>query len=367
MSLEAQPPSRATGPSYGFSIRTHLLRLIAAVILPMLALAGVLAWYYGSAARQTIEAERLDVANNLANLLDREIGTLGGFLNGLSISPGFRSGDAGVVEVTAALARERGFEVLALFDRAGALQLVVPPQARDLLVSGAAAGVPEVIGGRSLYLSDLKEVAAAKPGLFFLSVPVVVDGRVAYVLSGGVSPKRLQALFAEAGLRPGWGGGIVDRSGILVARSRDANLYVGKPAQPPMAAAAKGEAPSGLFDVVDRDGIDVRNSFYRSPISGWTAGVAVPASVVNAPMWQTAMILAVAAAFFILVSLLLALLVARRITQAVHQLGQAVVAFATGEPVAVPATTLTELRDVLSLIEGTAAVGPSRPYPPNRG
>jgi hypothetical protein len=87
-------PSRAAGPSYGFSIRTHLLRLIAAVILPMLVLAGVLAWYYGSAARQTIEAERLDVANNLANLLDREIGALGGFLNGLSISPGFRSGDA---------------------------------------------------------------------------------------------------------------------------------------------------------------------------------------------------------------------------------------------------------------------------------
>ncbi len=367
MSIEAQPPSRASGPSYGFSIRTHLLRLIAAVILPMLALAGVLAWYYGSAARQTIEAERLDVANNLANLLDREIGILGGFLNGLSISPGFRSGEAGVVEVTAALARERGFEVLALFDRTGAPQLVVPPQARDLLVSGADAGVPEVIGGRALYLSDLKEVAAAKPGLFFVSVPVVVDGRVAYVLSGGVSPKRLQALFAEAGLRPGWGGSIVDRSGILVARYRDANLYVGKPAQPPMAAAAMGEAPSGLFDVIDRDGIDVRNSFYRSPLSGWTAGVAVPATVVNAPMWHTAMILAVAAVFFILVSLVLALLVASRITRAVHQLGQAVVAFATGEPVAVPATTLTELRDVLSLIEGTAAVGPSRPYPPNRG
>ena len=206
-----------------------------------------------------------------------------------------------------------------------------------------------------------------KPGLFFISVPVVVDGRVAYVLSGGVSPKRLQALFAEAGLRSGWGSGIVDRSGILVARSRDANLYVGKPAQPPMAAAAKGEAPSGLFDVVDRDGIDVRNSFYRSPLSGWTAGVAVPAAVVNAPMWHTVMILVVAAVFFIVVSLVLALLVAHRITRAVRQLGQAVVAFATGEPVSVPATTLAELRDVLSLIEGTAAVGPSRPYPPNRG
>ena len=74
MSIEAQPPSRASGPSYGFSIRTHLLRLIAAVILPMLALAGVLAWYYGSAARQTIEAERLDVAKPV---ISRALDTLG--------------------------------------------------------------------------------------------------------------------------------------------------------------------------------------------------------------------------------------------------------------------------------------------------
>lgn len=366
MTIDTNPPSRASGPSYGFSIRTHLLRLIAAAIVPVLALAAVLAWYYVLAARQTIEAERLDVANNLANLMDREVGSMGGFLNGVSVSPGFRSGEASVVEVTAAMARERGFEVLALYDRTGHVQLVVPPQNDDLLVSAEAAGVPEVVGGSRLYVSDLRAIDSAKPGLFFISVPVVVEGRIAFVLSGGVSPKRLQGLFTEAGLRQGWGGGIVDRSGVLVARYRDANLYVGKPAQPPMIAAAKGEQSSGLFDVIDRDGIDVRNSFYRSSITGWTAGVAVPASIVNAPLWNTAILLGVAAIFFILVSLVLAILVASRITQAVYQLGQAVVAFATGEPVSVPSTTLAELRDVLSVLEGTAAVGLSRPYPPRR-
>lgn len=366
MTTDALPPSRSSGPSYGFSIRTHLLRLIAAAILPMLVLAGVLAWYYGMAARQTIAAERLDVANNIANLLDREIGSMGGFLNGVSVSPGFRSGDARVVEVTASMARERGFEVLVLFDRSGHVQMVVPPESADFHVTAEDAGVAEVVGGNKLFVSDLHAVQGARPGLFFLSVPVVVDGRIAYVLSGGVAPKRLQGLFAEAGLRPDWRSGIVDRSGIIVARYRDANIYAGKEAQPPMIAAAKGEASSGLFDVIDRDGIEVKNSFYRSPVTGWTAGVAVPASVVNAPLWNTVIVLGVASACFILMSLVLAILVASRITRAVYQLGQAVMAFATGESVAVPATTLTELRDVLSLIEGTAAVGPSRPYPPRR-
>lgn len=366
MTTDAHPPSRASGPSYGFSIRTHLLRLIAAAILPMLVLAGVLAWYYGSAARQTIAAERLDVANNLANLMDREIGSMGGFLNGVSVSPGFRSGDPRVVEVTAAMARERGFEVLVLFDRSGHVQMVVPPESDDFHITAEDGGVAEVVGGNKLFVSDLRTIKGAKPGLFFISVPVVVDGRIAFVLSGGISPKRLQGLFAEAGLRPDWRAGIVDRSGVIVARFRDANIYVGQPGQPPMVAAAKGEASSGLFDVIDRDGIDVRNSFFRSPVTGWTAGVAVPASVANAPLWNTIIVLGIASACFILVSLVLAILVASRITRAVHQLGQAVVAFATGESVSLPETTLIELRDVLSLIEGTAAVGPSRPYPPRR-
>ena len=42
---------------YGFvSIRSYLLLLIAAILIPMLALAAVLAWQYAPAARRTIEA-----------------------------------------------------------------------------------------------------------------------------------------------------------------------------------------------------------------------------------------------------------------------------------------------------------------------
>ncbi len=363
MSSETYLPSRADGPTYGFfSIRSYLLLLIAAILVPMLALAAVLAWQYGAASRRTIEAQRLDVANNLTNLIDREIGAMAGFLSGLSISPRFQAGEPYIVRVITNVARERGFQTLAVYDRTGQLMFVSPSDDQAMLASAERAGVAEVVGGRKVFVSDLQASATAKPGLFFISVPVVVDGRVAFVLSGGVEPQRLQGLFAEAGLRDEWGAGITDRTGVIVARSRQPEVYVGHPAQQPMVDAALGSQPSGLFDVVSREGIEVKNSFQRSALTGWTAGVAVPASVVNARLWTTALILTAVGLCFTLLSLLLASLIASRITRAVYQIGQAVVAFATGDVVPLPTKTLTELRDVLRVIEATAAMGRGRAF-----
>jgi len=69
-----------------FTIRSYLLLMIAAIILPMMALVAILAWDYGAAGRRTIEAERLDVANNLMHLMDREIQANEGFLAGVAAS-----------------------------------------------------------------------------------------------------------------------------------------------------------------------------------------------------------------------------------------------------------------------------------------
>ena len=69
-----------------FTIRSYLLLMIAAIILPMMTLVAILAWDYGAAGRRTIEAERLDVVNNLMHLMDRDIQANEGFLAGVAAS-----------------------------------------------------------------------------------------------------------------------------------------------------------------------------------------------------------------------------------------------------------------------------------------
>jgi hypothetical protein len=338
-----------------FTIRSYLLLMIAAIIVPMMVLVALLAWSYGAAGRRTIEAERLDAATNLMHLMDREIQATSGFLTGVATSLARLPAVPSVADNVVITAMASGFAGLVIHDRTGR-RVFSAPMAADLgFATAPGLGVDEVVAARKPFVSDfLAGGEAFRPGLFFVSVPVVIDGQVAFVLSGGLPAQRLQPLLAEAGLQEGWLAGIVDRHGIMLARRLRPELYVGGPAQKPMVEIARRAEMEGLFDVVSRDGVDVKNSFRRSAISGWTAAVAVPAAVVNAPLHRTALIMAAIGMALTLLSLVLGSLVASRISRAVQQLGVASAAFASGHAVPLPTSMLTELQDVAKAMQVSA-------------
>jgi hypothetical protein len=322
----------------------------------MMVLVAMLAWDYGAAGRRTIEAERLDAANNLMHLMDREVQATTGFLDGLATSLAQRPSDPRLAENVVASARANGFAALAVHDRAGKLLFLGPATEPAGLVSAQALGVPEVLASSKAFVSDFVAAGEAlKPGLFFVSVPVLVDGQVALVVSGGLPVQRLQPLFADAGLREGWLAGIVDRQGVILGRRFRSDRYVGGLAQKPMVEIVRSGRSAGLFDVAARDGgVEVKNSFRRSAISGWTASVAVPASVVNAPLYRSALSMAAIGLALTLLSLFLGSLVARRISRAVQQLGVASAAFASGHAAPLPTSMLTELQDVATAMKVSA-------------
>jgi hypothetical protein len=336
------------------SIRGYMMLLIAAILLPMLTLVAIVAWEYGTAARHTLEAQRLDVANNLRILIDREIDHTAGFLDGLSNAPGLRTGNAGVIERVSAMARERGFQSLAAYDLSGR-PLFQSPEGSHA-VPPESVGVAEIKAGTKVFVSNLVATAGEKPGLYFVSVPMFADGQVVAVLSGGLPARRLQRLFSEAGLRNGWSAGIIDRTGILLARSKNPEKFVGVPAQRPMYDFARGPTTRGLYEVIDRDGINAKNAYERSAASLWTVSVAIPAVIIDAPLWHTALSMTVIGVVLTLVSLLLAFMVASHLSRAIQRLGIAAVAIASGDVVRMPASNIAELRDVSRSIEVTGAV-----------
>jgi hypothetical protein len=338
----------------GFSLTGYMTLLIAVIMLPMLALVTIIAWDYGTAARRTIEAQRLDVANNIKILIDREIEQTAGFLGGISNAQGLRQSRPEVIARVSAQASSRGFQSLIVYDLEGS----PTPESADAAqrVPATSVGLAEIKAGAKFFVSNLIPEAAGKPGLYFVSVPMMSDGKVVAMLSGGLEPRRLQRLLLEAGLREGWQAGIVDRNAVLLARDRMAEKYVGVPGQPPMVAAVRSGNPSGLFDVIDRTGVSVKNAFERSSTSGWVAGVAVPTAVVNAPLWKTALIMTVIGIVMTLVSLLLAVLVASHLSRSIRRLGIAAVAIASGDVVRMPASNIAELQAVSRSIEVTGAV-----------
>ncbi|HYD04664.1 MAG TPA: hypothetical protein VEC60_03020, partial [Reyranella sp.] len=143
------------------SIRAYLMLLIAAVLVPMLVLAAVLAWHFADAERRTIEAQRVDVVNNLVHLIDRDVQAMAGFLGGAALSLGLQADNPEIVRGVAVQAREHGFQSLSVYDRSGQL---VTPVLGDRPASAEAVGVAAVVGGRRLFVSDLQQGADGRPG-----------------------------------------------------------------------------------------------------------------------------------------------------------------------------------------------------------
>ena len=95
-----------------------------------------------------------------------------------------------------------------------------------------------------------------------------------------------------AGLRGGWSAAIVDRNGVILARSQRAEIYVGTVAGPRMLEAASGGQPSGLFDAVSRDGIDIEDAFQRSTPTPCIIGVGLTLFISFSARWSPAASLA---------------------------------------------------------------------------
>ena len=66
---------------------------------------------------------------------------------------------------------------------------------------------------------------------------------------------RVSQALADQRLPQPWVGAILDRNGTLVARSRDAERFVGRPATPDNVARVRGGVAQGVFESVSLDGV----------------------------------------------------------------------------------------------------------------
>jgi len=138
---------------------------------------------------------------------------------------------------------------------------------------------------------------------FPIRVPILREGEVQYVLTAIMTPQALtDAVEKQTPIEDEWTRTVVDGEGIVVARTRDPQRFVGRRGTPPFLQkiAASSE---GVYQDITLEGQQVYVAFHRITGSQWTAAVTVPVMVVEDPA-QQAMGLVITAG---LVSLLLSL------------------------------------------------------------
>lgn len=208
---------------------------------------------------------------------------------------------------------------------------------RDLQKTVLASGRPQI--------SDLFLGGALRKPLIAIEVPVRQGARVPYTLAMGFLPSRFESLLAEQRPDPGWVVSILDSTGTIVARTHEANRFVGQKGASGLLAAMQ-TGPDGTVETVTLEGTPVIAVFSRSAVARWTVAVGIPEAVLLGELrrWITYAVLLSAA--ILAVGTVMAHIVSRRIAGALRALIAPADALGRGEPVLPPALAVAEAQQV---------------------
>jgi signal transduction histidine kinase/CheY-like chemotaxis protein len=342
-----------------FSLRAHLLLLVIATALPAMCVAAVLVSRV--VADNRVEAERrlLEAARSGAAVVDAELqGTIRA-LQGLAESDRLVSGQ--VEEF-----RQQAQRVVATQPTWGAVSLSSLDRRQVVNTSRPVREpLPEMtdfesfdrtLQTRAPAIGPLHVGRISQQRGFLVRVPVLRDGRVTYVLSAWVTSDRFSSVLRRQTPFPDeWVRGVVDTNGVVVARSRDPERFVGQKGTPAF-LARYDVAPEGVYRDVALDGTPVYGAYSHAPASRWVAGVAVPAPVVEAAFRQSMIALAATTLLLLAVGGGGTFVLSRWLSREISQAAEDADAISHGRPPSPVISRITELQRLQNGLVRSAAL-----------
>src|SRR5215813_2706803 len=282
------------------SVRTHLVVLVLAPLLPLLFFAALMFWRDVQLRRDAVQRGMRDTARALSLAVDREIGSILAVAQTLAASPHLNSQDF------------KGF-------------------------------------------SDLIMGLVSKLNLLSVTVPVVRDGKVAYALSVAVTSDHLTDLLREQGLPADWMAVLVDRKGIIIARTVAPEKFVGRPASPSLVENLS-RSENGWDAGSSQERMQIYYSFARSKLTGWGVAINAPQAAIDAPMHQSIAILTGGAAPLLLIAVCAAFVFGRRISVPISHLARSAEAIHRGETIDFGQSAVAELEQLHRALLDASAV-----------
>ena len=324
-----------------YPLRAHLFCIIAVMLIPALMLTGfVLRDLYRTGVSQA-ERDAREISRRLSAVVDREIVSISLALQVLS---------------TSRLFSERRFEdlqkqALEIKDIVKADIIIKDATGQQLVNTRLAWGSPLPISlpeADQLALtkgvptiSDVFMGATSRSPIVSINVPIIRGGEVSGLVNTGLDPARLSALLAAGGLPPDWTAAVVDRKGLIVARSRQAERFVGTVASDDLRQNAVGE--EGTWVGSTADGQPVLAGYTRSDFTGWRTAVGVPKQIAEQPLWRSLKWAGISTAIGLIVVLLIVNRLSQPITRSIDILAQAATNLGRGTEVRATPTSIHEL------------------------
>jgi two-component system, NarL family, sensor kinase len=322
-------------PPRGFppQLRRRVALIFMAVVLGTCVVAAALVFSHALNDRQVIRDRASSTAVALSFGFDQEVAAVNYLLKGLSKSPALLSGDVkGFYEQMKATPVPEG-SWLILQDLEGQVANTLRPFGDPTLPKHTAfPNYQEQIArirDRGWSVSGRQFGVVKRAVLIALSLRIDgPDGQMQNWITTILSDARLDAILGDQTVPAEWTKAVYDRSFQPIVTERSGQKAFEIPAPPSLRSHLADVDPNstvdGVIEDVDEHGMPVLVAYRRSGATNWTTTVAVPLSLVNAPITGVLWQMAGPTAFLLLVGGLAALFTARQVERPLRTLSHLV-------------------------------------------
>lgn len=321
--------------------------LVLVCILPPAIASSFLIWHAYQRERAIVERTTVQTARALMQVVDRELASAKGTLVALAASPSLAAGDLAAFHRQARdVLRHRPDNIIVLSDAAGA-ELVNSALPYGALPRERAspAQTRRVFAEARPLVSDLYREAASQRSWLSVDVPVSRGKVVLYDLSMQFPTSYLSEILERQHIAAGHLTSIYDSTGVIAARNRAAERYVGQRGAPALVQRIS-EIAEGTIQTESLEGTPIMAAFSRSALSGWSVAIGIPLTEFQAGLWHSVSLVILGTVLLLLTVLILARAAATHIARAIRSLAAPALALGQGGPAEVRATGLREADDV---------------------
>ncbi|WP_439595444.1 ATP-binding protein [Falsiroseomonas sp.] len=335
-------------------MRRHLVLFAAALALPILVFVATLSNSFATAQRERLEDEALNTARAVALAVDRELTGIAATLNLLALSPQLVQGNLPGFHAQAVELRQRLGMATVLRDAGGQQRLNAWLAPGEPLPANSPLP-PPAPGRNHLVVTDLFRGVLNPAPMFAVELPagVPVQGEPAGLfLSLSAPADRIRQVLEDRQAPEGWTLAVIDGQGRILARNNRHEDFVGQMATDDLRRHAIGW--EGSWRGFTADGTPVLGSYAKVALADWRVAVGVPLARLNQPLNRALLLLGGVGAGLATLSLLLALVLGRRIANPLRHLAAQAAALGRGEAVAAVPSGIREVSETAAALAEAA-------------
>jgi two-component sensor histidine kinase len=275
------------------SLPLRLGLLVAGMVFPLTVFAAVLVYYNYDANRTTAYDRILQIARSLASNIDAEVRATIASLQVLALSEALERGDLDAFRAQAEHFVQLHFpQSNVIVADAGGQQLLNTAVAAGTSLAPylRAEALHRVFTSGDPDISDLLLDPVLRRNVVVVEVPVRHEGKVVYLLAASLPLTAFSSIILRQRPAADWTIAVFDKQGVVIARSHDAERFVGRQAAPSLYPALMSQY-AGVLDTTTFDGTLVLTGFSRSPFSGWSVAVGIPKSNLTSQLWRSVAVL----------------------------------------------------------------------------